>query len=250
MASLTQPKVLKVHVTASAPDIEIAALDRAELAFAPWAWRFAAERRGDIEAYFAELCRQHSGVWNGRVLLLNSYAIEGRVLRGACFQTDYASFCAWRDWGFPDPSVHNVFAAAALRSADGAFLLGEMASSTANAGLVTFPCGTPEPDDLDDAGMLDLAANLGRELAEETGIGLGEVFAETGWTMVRDRCYLGFLKVITTRESAETLRARIIRHLGREQRPEFVAIRIVRSPADVEPAMPPFITTFLRDFWA
>lgn len=234
----------------SAPDPEIVALDRAEITFEPWSWRFTAERRAEIEAYFADLRRRRCGVWNGRVLLLNAYAIEGRALRGSCFETDYASFCSWRDWGFPDASVYNVFAAAALLSGDGAFLVGEMASSTANAGLVTFPCGTPEPSDLDAAGMFDLAANLGRELVEETGIAIDELRAEPGWAMVHDRCYLAFLKVVTARENADALRARIMHHLARERRPEFVDIRIVRSPADFDPAMPRFVTAFLRDLWS
>jgi hypothetical protein len=234
----------------SAPNVEIVALDRAEIAFSPWAWRFAAERRQEIDAYFADLCRKRSGIWNGRALLLNDYRIEGRALRGTCFEADYASFCAWREWGFPDASVFNVFAASALRSADGAFLVGEMAASTASAGTVTFPCGTPEQEDLDAAGRLDLAANLGRELLEETGIAVGEVHAEPGWTVVRDRCHLAFLKLIAAPENADALRARIMRHLAGEQRPEFVDIRIVRSLADVEPAMPLFVTAFLTDFWS
>jgi 8-oxo-dGTP pyrophosphatase MutT (NUDIX family) len=234
----------------SAPNVEIAALDRAEIVCAPWSWPFAAERRADIDAYFADLCRQRSGVWNGRVLLLNSFTIAGRALRGACFETDYASFCSWRDWGFPDASVYNVFAAAALRSADGGFLVGQMAASTANAGLVTFPCGTPEPDDLDATGRLDLAANLGRELLEETGIGMGEVRAEPAWTMLRDRCFLAFVKVVDAPENADALRARIMRYLAGEQRPEFVDIRIVRSSADLDPAMPRFLTAFLTNLWS
>lgn len=235
--------------SSSAPTIEIAALDQAEITFAPWSWRFAADRRQDIEAYFADMRRQRTGVWNGRVLLLNGYTIEGRVLHGGCFETDYASFCAWRDWGFPDPNIYNVFAATALRSADGAFLVGEMAASTANAGLVIFPCGTPEPADLDAAGKLDLAANLGRELLEETGIGIGDVHAEPGWTVLRDRRFLAFVKVVTASENADALRARVMRHLAGEQRPEFVDIRMVRSPADLEPAMAPFVTRFLTNFW-
>jgi 8-oxo-dGTP pyrophosphatase MutT (NUDIX family) len=234
----------------SAPDIEIAALDRTEVVFEHRSWSFAADRRGEIAAHFAELCGSRPDIWNGRVLLLGGYVIEGRTLRGSCFETDFASFCAWRDWRFPDAAVHNVFAAAALQSADGAFLVGEMAASTANAGLVTFPCGTPEPADLNAAGRLDLAANLGRELLEETGIAIGELRAEPGWTMVRDRCYLAFVKVVTASENADLVRTRVMRHLDREQRPEFVDIRIVRSLADLELAMPPFVSGFLTDLWS
>jgi 8-oxo-dGTP pyrophosphatase MutT (NUDIX family) len=234
----------------SASDIEIAALDRIDISFEPWSWHFAVERRGEIEDYFAELRRERSGVWNGRILLLHRYAVSGRRLQGACFETDYASFCAWRAWKFPDSSVYNVFAAAALRSADGAFLVGEMSSSTANSGLVTFPCGTPEPADLDAAGRLDLAANLGRELMEETGLPIAELEPEPGWTMVHDRGYLAFLKVVIAPEAAEVLRARVLRHLEHEDRPEFIDIRVVRSPADLEPGMPRFMTGFLSDFWS
>lgn len=236
--------------TSSAPDIEIVALDRAEIVIEPWPWRFAAERRADIEEYFARLRHERADLWNGRVLLLHSYVIEKGILRGACFESDFASLCAWREWNFPDASVSNIFGVAALGAADGAFLVGEMARSTANAGMLYFPCGTPEPGDIGLDGILDLAGHVGRELLEETGLDIGELNAEPGWTMVRDRRYLALLKRVTSQSNAGELRAHIMRHLAREQRPEFVDIRIVRSPADFEPAMPRFVTAFLTYLWS
>lgn len=238
-------------MTASgATDIEIAALDRTEIVFEPWSWRFAAERRGEIGRHFVEVQRRRPGVWNGRILLLQRYAIADAILRGACFEADYASFCAWRDWKFPDTNVYNVFAAAALRSADGAFVVGEMAASTFNAGLVTFPCGTPEPADLDAAGMLDLDANLRRELLEETGLPIDELKPEPGWTMVRDRCYLALVRQVVAPLDGEALRAQIVRNLAGQQSPEFVGIRLARSPRDLDAAMPGFITAYLRHIWS
>jgi 8-oxo-dGTP pyrophosphatase MutT (NUDIX family) len=241
---------MKTHVTqSSASDIEIAALDATEIQLEPWFWPFAAERREEIAAHFADLQRVRSGIWNGRILLVKNFAVEAGVLRGACFETDFAGFCAWRDWGFPDASVHNVFSAAALRSADGAFLLGEMAPSTANAGRIYFPCGTPEPADVDAAGLLDLAGSISRELLEETGLAIGELTSVPGWTMVRDRCYLALLRQVTSPLGAAELRARIVDHLAREQRPEFVDIHIVRSSADFAPAMPRFVKAYLTHLW-
>jgi hypothetical protein len=237
-------------VTSSATNTEIAALDRVEIRLEPRSWPFAIERRADIERHFSRLQRERPDVWNGRILLLSRYAIEGAALRGTCFEADYSSFCAWREWMFLDPAVYNIFAAAVLQTADGACLVGEMAPSTLNGGMLYFPCGTPEPADIDGGGMLDFDANLGRELLEETGIDIGELNAEPGWTMVRDRHYVGVLKRLTARESADELRSRIMRHIAREERPELIDIRIVRSANDFDPAMPPFVTAFLAHFWS
>ena len=233
----------------SAQDAEVAALDDAEIALDPWHWPFATERRGEIDKHFARLRSERTGIWNGRVLLLRRHLIRDRVLRGACFETDYASFCAWRDWGFPDPGITNFFVVAALRAADGAYLVGEMAPDTAAPGLLYFPCGTPEPDDINPAGVFDLAGNLRRELREETGLEVGELEAEAGWALVRDRCYFALLKRLTARQNADELRARIMRHIASEERPELVDIRILRGPADFNERMPLFVTRFLQAMW-
>ena len=98
------------------PTPEIVEIDRAEIALEIWPWPFATDSSADIDRYFAELQSRRPGVWNGRVLLLNRYAIAGRALRGTCFETDYSSFITWRDREFPDPGVYNFFAAAVLRA--------------------------------------------------------------------------------------------------------------------------------------
>lgn len=231
----------------SKPDI--IALDRADIAVERFSWPFATDRHGDIDRYFTELKRQRPGVWNGRVLLLNRYAIADRTFQGACFETDYASFITWRNNEFPDPAVFNFFAAAALRSADGAYLLGEMGSHTAGAGRTYFPCGTPEPADLGPGGTIDLDDNLARELLEETGIAISELDAEPGWILVHDRCFLGFMKRLTARDDADALRARIRRHIAADAQAELADMRIVWEPADMDARMPPSVVAFLEREW-
>ncbi|MGD0333659.1 MAG: NUDIX hydrolase [Xanthobacteraceae bacterium] len=231
------------------PNVEIIALDRVEIAVEPWLWEFASARRAEIDRHFALRQRERPALWNGRVLLVHRYTIGDGVLRGACFETDYASFLAWRDWDLPDPQVFNVFAAAALRTADGAYLVGEMAPSTAAAGQLYFPCGTPDPEDIGDGGMLDLTGSLGRELLEETGVEFATLDAAPGWCLVRDRGYVALMKRLAARQNAEELRSAILRHLAREPRPELSDIRIVRQRADLDPRMPAFIVAFLEQAW-
>jgi hypothetical protein len=121
--------------------IEVVRIRRLELAFAPRAWRFAETRRDEISRHFDELRQVKPALWNGRVLLLHHHVIEGDVFRGAYFETDYASFVAWRDWAYPDTTVRHCFSLGALSASDGSFLLGVMNSHTLNAGKVYFPTG-------------------------------------------------------------------------------------------------------------
>jgi hypothetical protein len=236
-------------VTQPLPEPEIFDVERIEIGFEAWPWRFAVDQRAMIESDFAAFQRRRPGVWNGRVLLMNRYAVAGSGLRGACFETDYASFITWRDRGFPDLSVYNFFAAGALRGADGGYLVGEMAPYTAGAGARYFPCGTPEPDDVGPDQVVDVAGNLAREMLEETGIAIDEVVAETGWSVVVDRCFIGLIKRLTAAQSAERLRARIVDHLASEQHPELSDIHIVRGPADLHPRMPQSVVAFLQREW-
>jgi 8-oxo-dGTP pyrophosphatase MutT (NUDIX family) len=229
-------------------DIPVIAVDRLELRFAPRAWPFADERRAAIDAHFAALRRAKPALWNGRVLVLHHHELAGARLSGAYLETDFASFIAWRDWGWPDRSVHNCFGLAALRAADGAFLLGVMAEHTANAGRIYFPGGTPDPNDVFD-GAVDLDASVLRELAEETGIGRHEISAEAGWHATLSGPRIGLLKIVRSPLPAETLRDRVRAYLRRQAEPELSDLRIVRGPQDLHPQMPNFVTAFLVHVW-
>ena len=226
----------------------IVPVERLELSYTPRAWQFAIERRSDIDANFAELRRANPTLWNGRVLLLHWYAVRDRVFHGAFFETNFASMLAWRHWDFPDAAVKNCFAMGALCASDGPFLLGVMAAHTANAGWTYFPAGTPDPSDVDGE-RVDLARGLLRELAEETGLCAEEVEPESGWTTVLAGARIAQMKILQVQQTAAQLRERILAHVAREAQPELSDIRVVGSPADFDPTMPPFVTAFLRHVW-
>ena len=228
-------------------DIDIIRVQRLDFLVSPLAWSFAADRRTEIEAYFTHLRRGKPQLWNGRVLLLRDFEISDTTLQGTMFETDYASFIAWRDWGFPDRRVRACFAMGALLSRDGAFLLGVMNAHTAGAGGIYFPAGVPDPRDVVH-GRVDFDRNVRREIAEETGLSLEGIAADP-WLLVLAQQRVALIKVFRFRKSAADMRASILDHLQKEALPELSDGHIVRDPSDFKPSMPPFVRAFLLHFW-
>jgi 8-oxo-dGTP pyrophosphatase MutT (NUDIX family) len=210
----------------------------------PKPWAFALERRAEIDAHFEKLKHQKPALWNGRVLLMHRYTIEGGALRGAFLETDYASFVAWQDWGRPEAGIYDCFGAAAIQSADGGYLLGVMAAHTYNADDIYFPCGTPDPKDVT-GNTVDFEFSLRRELNEETGLDANEFEPKPGWFVVFDKELIAAIKVMRSKLTAEILRARILHQMAREKQPELADILIVRSAADFHPNMRRFVSAFL-----
>ena len=226
------------------PEIHhIATLD---LKVKPFAWPFAEQRRDEIDAHFAGKRREKPEIWNGRVLLGRNAVRSHDHLKADFFETDFASFLAWRDWGFPDAGgVFNGFGMGAVQSSDGAFLLGEMGGHTANAGRIYFPAGTPDPHDIRD-GAVDIGGSVVRELAEETGLGESDYKMDTHWTCVFAGVSIAMIRILRVAMTGEALRARIEAYLARETKPELRAVRLVRSTSELVPAMPRFVSAFLE----
>jgi len=237
---------------AASPILPIAELD---LAFAPRRWPFAEERAEEIAAHWLKLRSSRPRLFDGRVLLMGAHEFVRRadgasILRGAYFETDYKAFLAWRDFGFPDPSVRNGFSMAALQSSDGAYILGEMAAHTANAGAIYFAAGTPDRMDVF-GDRVDLAASVFRELQEETGLAPSEVEFSENWIVVDAPPRLACLKPARSALDAATLKARIEAHLAGEAEPELAGVHIVASADDIdEERTPPFLLDFLRSAFA
>jgi 8-oxo-dGTP pyrophosphatase MutT (NUDIX family) len=224
-------------------------IDGLELAFAPKPWAFANERRAEIDAFFEAMRKEKPTLWNGRVLLMYHQVLEAGVLRGEYLETDYASFAAWRHWDRPAAGVRDCFGAGAIVARDGEMLLGVMSAEMFNAGLIYFPCGTPDPDDIVD-GKVDLDLSVRRELKEETGLDAAEFEPEPGWTMVVDGPLIALIKILRSNEPSAVLRERALTHLASEAHPELSDIRIVRRSADFDRAMPRFVTAFLTSRFA
>jgi hypothetical protein len=216
-----------------------------DLPLQPWSWPFAEERRADIEAHFLAQQREKPKLWNGRVLLGRNPVFAGDRLTASYFETDFASFLAWRDWGFPDKDVFNGFGMGALLASDGAFALGEMGQHTSNAGRIYFPSGTPDLDDIKDSAV-DIEGSVARELEEETGLTAAEYRGETDWHCVFTGPAVAMIRILRVDLPGDALRARIEANLALQPSPELAAIHLVRGVGDLNAAMPRFVTAFIE----
>ncbi len=231
-------------------DGAIVELSRIEARIEPFDWAFARDNGPAIAAHWAKISAGKPAMFNGRILLQHRAEIVDDVFAAGYFETDYAAFMAWRDAGHPGPVIRNGFAMAALRAADGAFLLGRMGAHTANPGKVYFAAGTPDRDDVRPDGAVDLAGSVTRELGEETGLTLDEIVVEARWTAVILPGRIAFMRPVRLRWTAVEARALMLERIGRQDEPELSDIVILRSPAEsARLDMPPFMRPYLAHIW-
>jgi 8-oxo-dGTP pyrophosphatase MutT (NUDIX family) len=222
-----------------------------DLRYEPLPWAFTTARRAEIAAHWTRLTEANPQLWNGEVLVQHRWRVEDGIYRAGDMPVDYASFLAWRDFGWPDPPVRNGFGMAALRTSDGAFVLGVMADHTANAGKVYFAGGTPDMHDVTIDNRVDLAGSLVRELQEETGLCADEVTLGDDWTAAIDGTRVAFLKPARLAMPAETARALIRARLPGLAEQELSDIVIVRGPGEIDPArMPGFAAEYMAAVFA
>lgn len=215
-----------------------------DLVFEPRPWSFADERRAEISAHFA-LKQREKPIWNGRVLLGRDPVFTGERFSASYFEADFASFLAWRDWGFPDADVFNGFGMGALRCSDGAFVLGEMGQHTSNAGRIYFPSGTPDLDDIR-GDAVDISGSVAREVLEETGLAPADYRARAHWDCVVSGRAIAMIRILDVDHPGEALRARIEANLAGQHQPELSAIHLVRETRDLTAAMPRFVVAFVE----
>ncbi|MBX9911831.1 MAG: NUDIX hydrolase [Beijerinckiaceae bacterium] len=231
-------------------DGTIVTLSRIEARVEPYDWVFARQQAAEIDAYWARISAGKPAMFNGRVMLQHRAAIADGVFRAGYFETDYAAFMSWRDFGHPGPVVRNGFAMAALRAADGAFLCGRMGEHTANPGKVYFAAGTPDRSDVRPGGALDLAGSVTRELCEETGLTSEEIAVEESWTAVILAGRIAFMRPVSVPLDAETARALMLARIAEQDEPELSDIVVIRGLADCDRYdMPPFMRPYLAHIY-
>lgn len=211
-------------------------VDRLDIRLLPGPHPFAVENREAIDANWLRETAALPALFDGEVILLAALRFRDAVLEGTCHLVHYRTFLYWR--GSRAQTAEHIFAHAVPVTADDALLAIRMASTTANAGRVYFAAGSFDRQDIVD-GRVDMAANMRREVREETGLDLGRTQAER-------RVYALSLPIGTVLfqrhrfgETATHLARRVAAHVEVDPDPEITGPVIIRSRSDVpESAMP------------
>ncbi len=208
------------------------------------------ETRARIAAHWRTAVAENPALWNGRVFGTRApgtpggLRVEDGVLKGEAVGWDFASFLAWRDWGFPEIGIRNLFGSALVMAADGALIYGVMGAHTANAGRIYPPGGSLEPRDVTDGGRIDVFRSIEIELQEETGLDHRDaVVLSTHVAFDGPRVSVG--RLFRFAEPSTVLAARIRAFLVAEADPELADVAVLRSPEDAtSERFPPYARLF------
>lgn len=183
-------------------------------------------------------------VFDGTVVLLSELAYRENRLVGRCHAVRFATFLYWRG-NRSVSSAEHAFAHAVLVAEDNALVAIRMGPHTINAGRVYFAAGSFEPDDFAD-GLVQVDANMIREVGEETGLDISNVprgkryhalSTESGTVVFRRYHYP---------EKADELAARIDRFVAADENPEISGAVIIRNAEDLPEGLMPHMKAIVE----
>lgn len=211
-------------------------LDSTRLTITDAPLAFATRNRDAIAAHWQRAIPQNQRLWNGPQFLFTDVVCAGGVLSGIGHRTDFSTFLYWRDHARDGSAVH-IAGTSVPVTTDGALLVVRMAAHTANAGKLYFPAGSLDPDDVSD-GAIDITTNIGREMAEETGLEpplaayddfMMAARGDHAWFVGR-RCRLGL--------TFEACVAQVHAHQAATGDDEVAELVAIRSPDDADMLVP------------
>ena len=226
-----------------------------DIRLVPGQWPAPASLRERIPEIWGWLRAANPNLWDGRVLGVSARGgggpptIEGGVLIGEAREDSYSAFLTWRQLGFPEIGVRNLFGSAVIVTADRALLLGLMAETTANAGIIYPPGGSLEPGDVGADGQVDVLGSIVRELQEETGLDAAE--ARVGATIaIFDGPRVSLGRLFHFADTAAQLQSRVRGNLARQTDRELADVVVIRTVADLEAAgpHPPYVRELVEAF--
>lgn len=211
------------------------------------AWDFARSQADQIDAHWKLRVAANPAFFNGRIYMLADYRITGDTLAGELMEVEFKQFLYWKENGFPDKAVFDVFGSGLIRSREGAVLLGRQRSGNLNEGWVYLPGGFIDPRDADADGRIDIRASVLREVQEETGLGPDQLTVRDGFLVTTIGQQLSIAVDLISKDDAPSLRARVMRALAGDSDCELDWVVTVTTPQDLANLkVPAYAETLLR----
>jgi hypothetical protein len=134
-------------------------------------WRFAAQNREKISAFWQKEQKRHPHFYDGQVHVMTSWKIHGAQSSAAAFignlcRTNFASFLYWKTCDARSQNEVDFSGGAALLCPDGALLMVLTGDHTMVPGLLEFPSGFVEASDFE-GNKLNFDRHVEREVTEE-----------------------------------------------------------------------------------
>ncbi len=212
------------------------------------AWDFAGVHAAAIAAHWARRSAEQPAFFNGTILLLRRFDVGGGTFAAEFSRESFASFLYWREQGHRDPTVHDGFGSALVRSVEGHVLLGRQSAGHLNSGLAYPPGGFLDPRDVDAGGQIDIDASIQRELAEELAVDDRIALRRMPgyWVTVHER-QISIAIEFRSALSADALRSELLAGLAVDPERELLDVVIVRRPGDMAALqVTPYAAALLR----
>lgn len=198
----------------------------------------------DIEANWRRELANSPKLFDGEMILLSHVAYRDGRIEGSCHPIRFPTFLHWRRNRSASAGFH-VFASAVPVSSDGALIAIRMGPHTANAGRVYFAAGSFERQDFS-GGVADVAHNIHREVAEETGIDLAPCDRDETYHAYCSSAGLTLIRRYYLTEDAETVADRIRAFIAADPEPEADEAVIIRDESDVPDSAPVHMQPLVR----
>jgi hypothetical protein len=212
------------------------------------AWAFAVWHADEIDRYWAQCLQRNPHFFNGVVLVMADWQIAHGVFEATFYRSDFKSFLFWRDHGYALAQAFDAFGSAMVLSREGNVLLGQQAVGHINAGRSYLPGGFIDQRDCDGAGVVDIVGSVTRELAEETGLGAGDVKQRPGLLVVATGSQVAICVVFETDRSAAAIQAQIEGFLSADPDPELAGVVFVGPQSELGPLDVPEYTRLALAF--
>lgn len=212
--------------------ISVFPINGVDIRFVQGAWPMPDDLRASVSGRWAAMLEANPHIWDGRILGVSPPIMgDDGILRSEAREDAFSAFLTWREAGFPEMGIRNLFGSALVVSADGFLVLGLMGEDTANAGRIYPPGGSLEPRDVLEDGRVDVARSTEIELEEETGLKVAD--ARLGNLIaVLDGPRVSIGRAFHFDASAEELLTEIRGNLDKQEHRELADVVAIRRASD------------------